>query len=68
MVVAVYLVIISENYAALYERRGLFQLLFFAGSVLALSGPLTATFGQFFPARERTSSGKKYELIGLEDL
>jgi hypothetical protein len=68
MLVASYVCLISENDAALYERRGFFQFLFFAASVFALCGPLTATIGQLFPVREGTTSGKKYEAIGLEDL
>jgi hypothetical protein len=68
ILVAAYVVIVSENYAALYERRWLFQLLFFAASVFALSGPLTAAIGQFFPGRKGITSGKKCGAIGLEDL
>jgi hypothetical protein len=67
MLVAACVIFAFENTAAIYERRGLFQLMFFAGSAVALSGPLAATIGQFFPERVGTYLGKEYKATGLED-
>jgi hypothetical protein len=67
MVAAAYVIIVFENVEAIYERRGLFQIMFFAASAFALAGPLAATIGQLFPSRSLTTSGKIRKATGLED-
>jgi ABC-type amino acid transport system permease subunit len=68
LVVAAYVIIVFENVAAIYERRGVFQFMFFAASALALSGPMVATIGQLFPSTALTISRKTPKATGLEDL
>jgi hypothetical protein len=68
MVVAASVILVFENVEAIYERRGFFQLMFFAASAFALSGPVVATIGPLFPSSALTISWKTPKATGLEDL
>jgi hypothetical protein len=68
IVVAASVIIVFENVEAIYERRGFFQLVFFAASAFALSGPVVATIGPLFPSSALTISRKAPKASGLEEL
>jgi hypothetical protein len=68
MLAAASVIIVFENVEAIYERRGILQVLFFAASAFALAGPVAATIEQSFRNRALMNSGKPRKAIGLEDL